>query len=237
MLALATLVLPQVASAQSAPTSAPSLVAPLTPSETPIEPSTRHARAPDVPVVPLAIDVAGSVTVESAAGRADCTGPCVLQVAPGYVRIRAAGSSVERHIDGPSRLRLTEGVAAVRTAGLVALGAGAVVLVAAVALPLVFCEVSPPSRDAFRRPQSTNPCRDISDSVKVAWIGAGAIALTSAIVGTIVYATSAPQLQVEPASSTQVATRIAIAPWVSPTGASTGGDRGIEVGMIGVVRF
>ena len=49
-------------------------------------------------------------------------------------------------------------------------------------MPLVVCR-SDYRTDAFGRRVDDNPCRDVSDGVKVAWIGGAGIGLTAAILG------------------------------------------------------
>lgn len=179
------------------------------------EPSSDPAR-----LVPLTIDVEGSVRVSSAAGTSSCTGPCTLQVAPGFVQVRAADLSQETYVEGPSRVTATKGVPSLRTAGLVALVAGGLIVAAAVAIPIAVCR-SERRVDSFGRVRDTNnACNDASDALKVGWIAGAGIGLTAAIVGGIVFGTTGPKLRViGPAASNEPgrvpsSPSVALVPWL-----------------------
>jgi hypothetical protein len=77
---------------------------------------------------------------------------------------------------------------------LVLLASGVGILLTAVVVPLVVCR-SDYSTDPSGRRVDTNPCRDIGDGVKVAWIGGAGIGLTAAILGGITFASAGPKLR------------------------------------------
>ena len=162
--------------------------------EASVQPADTPAAA-DTTRVPIHIDAEGSVRVASAAGVEHCTAPCTLHVEPGYVTLKVGDVSQELFVEGPSRVTLTAGAPAVRKVALVALVAGAVVVVAAVALPLIFCRQTQ-RVDAFGRPQpNDDPCRNLTDGFKVGWISGAGIGLTAAIAGGIVFASAGPKLR------------------------------------------
>lgn len=146
--------------------------------------------------VPLSIDAEGAAKVTSGAGTVRCDAPCTVEVEPGFVDVRVGELSQELFVEGPSRVHMSRGVPALRTAGLGMLIAGAAVVIAAVAIPLIVCR-SNTTTDATGRPRNNDPCRDIGDGVAVAWISGAGIGLSAAIVGGILFGTTGPKLRVD----------------------------------------
>lgn len=171
--------------------------------------------------VALEVAVEGSVRAESSAGATSCTGPCTLRVAPGFVRLSTPEVSSEVYVDRPSRVVVTRGAPAVKTAGVVALVAGLVVVAAAVVVPLLVCRTGEVRYDAAGRPQTDpSPCADLGDGVKVAWIAGGGVGLTSAIVGGVLVATAGPSLRVTDAPVARKAPPPRLVPWTSTSAGS-----------------
>jgi hypothetical protein len=147
--------------------------------------------------VSVQVDAEGSVRAEGAAGSTSCTAPCILRVAPGMVRLTTPQVSQDVFIDAPSRVTVTPGAPALKTAGVVTLVAGLLVVAAIVAVPLLVCRTGQTRYDEGGRPHvDPSPCRDLDDGVKVAWISAGGVGLTAAIFGGVVIALSGPKLRV-----------------------------------------
>jgi hypothetical protein len=176
--------------------------------------------------VALEVAVEGSVRAESRAGATSCTGPCTLRVAPGFVRLSTPELSSEVYVERASKVVVTRGAPAVKTAGVVALVAGLVVVVAAVAVPLLVCRTGEVRYDAMGRPQTDpNPCADLGDGVKVAWISGAGVGLTAAIVGGVLVATAGPSLRVTDAPVARKAPPPRLVPWTST---SAGGALGLS---------
>ena len=163
------------------------------------EPS-RSAAEPEEPGEPakveLSIDLeAPDVRVECQSFRTSCGAPCVLQLPPGYYTVSTPEASKEIFVDRSSHLRLTRGSPGAKTASLVLLLTGVIVTVAAIAIPLYVCRRGDLEVDAYGRQYiPPNPCRDVSDGVKVAWIAGGGAGLTLGLVGGIGLAISGPRL-------------------------------------------
>lgn len=178
----------------------------------------------------MAFDLEGPVEVVSDGETLRCRGPCTVEVAPGLVKIRAGALSQEVFVEGPSRVRATPGAPALRSVGLVALVAGVSVVVVAVVVPLGVCRTEYVT-DASGRSTSSNPCRDVSDGAKIAWISGGGVGLTAAIFGGITYAIAGPSLRLDPDSSPSGTARARFSPWLELPNAST--DAGTHSGIGG----
>ena len=155
--------------------------------------------------VPLVLDVEGPVRIVANGATLRCHGPCAVEVERGVVTIHTDTVSRELYVEGPSRVDATRGVPALRTGGLALLIGGAAIAVAALVIPLVVCR-SNREVDAYGRVLDHNPCRDVSDGVKVAWIMGAGVGLVGALVGGIVYSTAGPSLRLTPTSTAGVAT-------------------------------
>lgn len=87
-----------------------------------------------------------------------------------------------------------------------------------------------------------NPCRDLSDGVKVGWIGDARIGLTAGIVGAIVTTSAGPHLGVDAAPPPRLSPTpppaVATVPLLRPAGVASGaGAIGVEAGLIGAIRL
>ncbi len=162
---------------------------------TPVSPA-GAAEAPDAaPMVELFVDVAADVRVENKTFRATCDGPCKLQVPAGYYTVTTPQVSKEILVDRTAHLSVTRGAPVARSVSLVVLVTGVLVAAAAVAVPLLVCTRGEPEIDEYGRQYTRpNPCRDIGDGAKVAWIAGGGAGLTLGIVGGIGLAISGPRL-------------------------------------------
>lgn len=198
--------------------------------------------------VTLAIDLAGDVTVESDSGVARCYAPCVVRVPRGIIRLKTKTGDVrELVVEGASRVSMSRGVPAVRAAGLVSLGVGASVVVAAVVVPLFYCSSERTEIDAYGQRRAVSPCNDISDGVKVGWIAGAGIGLTAAIAGAIIYSSAGPRLQLSgtapPMSDGHSAERrpgrVVVLPWVNLAWVNLGGPSGtgMSAGGAALLRF
>lgn len=188
--------------------------------------------APEPRRSPVAIDVEGPVELVSGGEMLRCRGPCTVEVATGLVEIRAGGLRREVFVDGPSRVRATPGAPALRSVGLVALVAGVAVVLVAVVVPLAVCRTEYVT-SASGRSTSSNPCRDVSDGAKAAWIAGAGVGLTAAIFGGITYTTAGPSLRLEPAPSPSGAARARFTPWLELPNGSTAPGSGTHSGIAG----
>ena len=114
---------------------------------------------------------------------------------PGYYTVTTPDASKEIFVARNSHLGLTRGSPGAKTVSLVLLFTGAIVAVASLAIPLYVCRQGDPRTDGFGRQYTPpDPCRDVSDGVKVAWIAGGGAGLTLGIIGGIGLALSGPRL-------------------------------------------
>lgn len=148
------------------------------------------------PRVELFVDVeAADVQVESKTFRTRCSGPCVLQLPAGYYTVITPTVSNEILVDRSAHLRIAPGSSSAKSVSLVLLITGVIVTVAAVAVPLFVCRTGETEVDAYgQRYTRSNPCRDVDDPVKVAWIAGGGAGLTLGLIGGIGLAVSGPRL-------------------------------------------
>lgn len=186
---------------------------------------------------PLTVAIDEEVRVVTPKETLRCSGPCTLTVPTGFVRVTAGDRTADVLVEGASRVTKTAGAPGLRTLGLGLIGGGVLVLVAAVGIPLLVCQTEYPT-DAFgQRLPSRNPCRDIPDGVKVAWIGGAGIGLTAATLGVITYAAAAPRIRLEPsapATPPTAASRVRLVPWLVPSsrevGAAPAGGGALVIG-------
>jgi hypothetical protein len=150
------------------------------------------------PPVSLFIDVdERDMRVAGKSFHKTCSEPCVMQVPAGYYTVTTPSASKEVFVDRATHVRLTRGSPTAKAVSLVLLVTGALTAVAAVAIPLYACRTPERTVDPYgQRYTSDNPCRNVSDGVKVAWIAGGGAGLTLGLVGGIGLALAGPRLTV-----------------------------------------
>ena len=194
--------------------------------------------------VPLVLDVDGPVRVVANGATLRCHGPCAVEVERGVVTIHTDIVSKELYVEGPSRVHATRGVPGLRTGGLALLVGGAAIAVAALVIPLVVCR-SNREVDAYGRVLDHDPCRDVSDGVKVAWIMGAGVGLVGALVGGVVYATAGPSLRLTPGAAASVVAsthaparpRFELVPVLRPARDAERGDAAVEAGAVLAIRW
>lgn len=175
--------------------------------------------------VPITAEVSEDVRIVTASGTLRCAGPCTLTVPTGFVRVTVGDRTEDLFLERPSRLEKSPGAPGLRTAGLGLLAGGALVVAAAIVVPLLVCQTEYP-KDAMGAPlPSRNPCRDLSDGVKIAWIAGAGIGLTAATFGAITYAAASPRLSLTPSDAPREVTSTAratvrVVPWLAPSSAT-----------------
>ena len=161
-------------------------------------PASAQERGPDLTEparIKLFVDVdEQDVRIESPTFRTRCSGPCVVDVPPGYYTVTAPSATKEVYVDRPTHVRLTRGSQPAKTLSLVLLVGGAAVALAALLVPILVCR-DQRSTDIYGR-QTTTPgvCQNISTPVQIVWIVAGGAGLTVGLVGGIGLALSGPRI-------------------------------------------
>lgn len=186
----------------------------------------------EVPKYPVAFDLRGPVRVTTAeAGVFSCFAPCMIHVPGGWNSVSTPTTSGAVKVEGPTRVAVNEGVPAMRTLGVGMMVGGGVVILAALAIPLLVCQGQTRTMDTQTGvvQYRTNPCADVSDGVKVGFIAAIGISLVSILGGAIVYAGGKRHLVYDPVAplatgpSAKALTRPRVSPWLRPeSGASLG---------------
>lgn len=145
-------------------------------------------------------------------------GTCEGRVTPGRHTVKrevikddgfVTDHSEEIEINGPTVVHV-QGPGFLRRTAVVTVVAGTAIVLAGVILPLILCktnETVDPVTGIVRR---DDPCTDLSDGVKIAWIGGVGIGLTLATLGLIGYATTSGDSHV-------AARRWALLPLIAPT--------------------
>lgn len=176
---------------------------------------------PEPAHIKLFVDVdERDVRIDSKTFHRTCSGPCYVDVPPGYYTVTTPSATKEVYVDRPTQVRLTRGYQPAKTISLALLIGGAAVAVAALLIPILVCRDTR-SMDVYGRyTTSKSICENVSTPVKIVWIAAAGAGLTVGLVGGIGLALSGPHISTSdwnaaaPAAPSTTKRSLALTPFV-----------------------